>query len=84
MPTNINGTNINLLCNQICTTLVFRVPHLKSSDDYAVNTITYAPFAYTTPTGNELPTLYADDEYGPLVNLPFSFCFYLVVVFMPR
>lgn len=76
LPTNINGTNINLLCNQICTTLVFRVPHLKSSDDYAVNTITYAPFAYTTPTGNELPTLYADDEYGPLVNLPFSFCFY--------
>lgn len=76
VPTNINGTNVNLLCNQVCTTLVFRVPHLKSTDDYAVNTISFQPYAWTTPAGNELTTLYADDEFGPLINLPFPFCFY--------
>lgn len=75
-PTGIQGTTIDLLCNQVCSTLVFPVPHIKSSDDYTLVSVPYNPYPYTTPTGTEDFALYADDEYSFLVNLPFTFCFY--------
>ncbi len=74
--TGLNGTVINLPCGENCVTQPFRVPHLKSSSDYSINTIGYTPFAYTTPTGNEITEVYADDLYSALINMPFSFCFY--------
>ncbi len=76
LPTGINGRVINLSCNQICSTLVFQVPHLKSTEDYTLVSIPYTPFPYTTPTGVEDFALYADDQYSFLITLPFSFCFY--------
>ena len=76
IPTNIGGAVINLACNQICSTLTFRIPHLKSSDDYTLVTAPYTPYPYNTPTGIEDNALYADDEYSFLINLPFTFCFY--------
>lgn len=76
IPTNINGTTINLLCNQVCTTMVFQVPHVKSTADYNLSTVPYNPYPYSTPTGSEDPVLYADDRYSGLINLPFPFCFY--------
>lgn len=76
VPTNINGTNINLLCNQVCTTLVFKVPHLKSTDDYTVSAIPYAAFPYNNASGVELTSTYTDDKFSPVINLPFTFCFY--------
>jgi hypothetical protein len=76
IPTNINGSVINLACNQVCSTLVFQVPHIKSSDDYTLVSVPYAPYPYTTPTGAEDPLLYDDDKYSFLINIPFTFCFY--------
>ncbi|MER3465550.1 MAG: hypothetical protein C4329_15210, partial [Chitinophagaceae bacterium] len=77
VPTNINGTVINLPCGTTCTPMTFQVPHLKSTSDYKIVNIPFTPFLpYTTATGNELTTLYQDDQFGPVVNLPFPVCFY--------
>jgi len=74
--TGLNGTVINLPCNQNCVNVPVRIPHLKSSSTYLVNNINYTPYAYTTPTGNELTSTYIDDKFSELIPLPFSFCFY--------
>lgn len=76
IPTNINGTNINLLCNQVCTTMVFQVPHIKGTDDYVINNIPYTPFSYAAPGGVELTTIYTDDVFSDSKSITFPFCFY--------
>src|SRR5258705_11119743 len=75
--TGLNGTVINLPCNQICVNVPVRIPHLKSTTDYTVNSIAYNPFPYVTATATEAPaTVYADDFYSPKISLTFPFCFY--------
>lgn len=76
IPTAINGTTINLACNQVCQSLPFQVPHMKSTVNYSVVSIPYAPYPYVTAAGSEYFPLYADDQYSNLINLPFEFCFY--------
>ena len=76
LPNNINGSVINIGCTQTCTNLQFRIPHLKSTADYTVNNIPYVPNAYVTAGGLEDLTLYNDDEFSSIINLPFTFCFY--------
>lgn len=76
IPTNINGTVFNFVCNQVCADLNFQIPHLKSTDDYTLVTIPYGPYPYTSPFGVEDNNLYNDDEYSFLINLPFPVCFY--------
>ena len=76
IPTNINGTTINLLCNQTCTTMVFQVPHLKSTDDYTVSSIPYAAYPYFNASGTEITSIYIDDKFSGLINTAFPFCFY--------
>jgi gliding motility-associated-like protein len=73
---DINGANINLLCNQVCSTLVFRMPHLKSTTTYLVNNIPYNPYAYTTATGIEPMEIYTDDTWSNVINMGFNFCYY--------
>lgn len=76
IPTNINGTNINLLCNQTCTTMVFKVPHIKSTEDYVVNSIPYTPYPYQALGGVQLTAIYTDDVFSSTIPIPFPFCFY--------
>ena len=76
LNTGLNGTTFNLACNQVCSTFVFQVPHLKSSDDYVLTTIPFSPLAWTTPGGVIDANLYQDDRYSSLQTLPFNFCFY--------
>lgn len=76
IPTNINGTTINLACNQVCHDLTFQIPHIKSTSDYVLSNIQYNPYAYVTPTGNQDLALYDDDTYSFSIALPFQFCFY--------
>ena len=76
IPTNINGTVINLACNQTCSTLVFRIPHIKGTGDYVLSTIPYNPYPYLSASGGESANIYADDQYGDIVDMPFPFCFY--------
>ena len=76
IPTNINGAVINLACNQVCSTLTFRIPHIKETNEYVVSTIPYTPFPYSVGTSNELTSIYVDDNYSGIQNMPFTFCFY--------
>ncbi|HUR65606.1 MAG TPA: hypothetical protein VMZ03_04580, partial [Chitinophagaceae bacterium] len=75
IPTGIGGT-YNLSCNQVCSTLVFQVPHIKSTDNYTLVSVPYTPYPYVTPTGSEDFTLYNDDQYSNVITLPFTACFY--------
>src|SRR5690606_12670552 len=74
--TGLNGTVINLPCNENCVDVPVRIPHLKSSSDYTVSSIAYDPYTYVTAGGTEDPNLYNDDRYSQIFNLPFPFCFY--------
>ncbi len=73
--TGINDSVINLSCSQSSTALRFRVPHLKSSEDYTVTSIPFRPYDFTTPTGNAL-NLNVDDKFTDVIDLPFPICFY--------
>jgi gliding motility-associated-like protein len=73
--TGINDSVINLACGQNCAALNFKVPHLKTSEDYTVTTIPYKPYAFTTPAGNSLD-LDKDDLFTDVIDLPFPICFY--------
>lgn len=70
------GNDTTISCLQPCLDLKARVPNIKTSDDYQVISIPYAPLPYTTPGGNELTALYADDLFSDSIDLPFTFCFY--------
>ena len=76
IPTNINGTVINQNCSRVCSDLNFQIPHLKSSSDYSVVSVPYKPYPYTDPSGGESRAIYADDQFGDVVTMPFLFCFY--------
>ncbi len=76
VPTNINGTIVNLACGQLCTSFTYQVSDLKNTGDYLLTTIPYAPLPYIVASGSEDPNLYDDDTYSTLINLPFTFCFY--------
>jgi len=73
---SINGTVINFSCGINCRDINLQVPDLRTTSNYLVTTIPYNPYPYTTPLGNELTTLYFDDEFSEVIRLPFSFCFY--------
>jgi gliding motility-associated-like protein len=72
----IANKHITLPCGTTCTTLTVQAPHIKQTDDYILTRPAYVPFAYTTATGTELTSIYTDDLFSALINLPFSFCFY--------
>ncbi|MEP6676977.1 MAG: gliding motility-associated C-terminal domain-containing protein [Ferruginibacter sp.] len=83
VPTGINGSTVNLYCGQTCTDLIFQVPNLKSTEDYAVSSIPYQPFAFSNPFSPALlhpctdgPTTAQDDKFLDTTFLPFAFCFY--------
>src|SRR6218665_1422165 len=73
--TGINDSVINLSCGQSCASLNFKVPHLKTSEDYTVASIPYKPYPFTTITGNSLD-LDKDDVFTAPINLTFPICFY--------
>jgi gliding motility-associated-like protein len=72
----IPNRNIILPCGTSCTSISAQIPHIKQTDDYVVNRPAYVPFAYTTPGGTELTSLYVDDKFSPSISLPFPVCFY--------
>ena len=71
-----NNSVINFSCGVSCGDINLRVPDLRSTSTYSITTIPYNPYPYTTPSGNELTTLYSDDIYSAKLTLPFQFCFY--------
>jgi gliding motility-associated-like protein len=73
---NISPKTYNLACGINCTNFSFKVPQIKTTENYLLGSTSYNPFAYTTPAGMEDFSLYEDDKYSSVVNLPFKFCFY--------
>lgn len=72
----IANRNINLPCGTNCTSFSVQVPHIKQTDDYILSRPAYMPYAYTTGYGTELTSIYTDDRFSELINMPFPFCFY--------
>src|SRR6476620_10275034 len=72
--TGINNSTLTLSCGQTCISVNLQVPHLKSTEDYAVNSIPYTAFPSTS--GTEVTSIYIDDKYSPLLTMGFPFCFY--------
>jgi gliding motility-associated-like protein len=78
LSTGVNGTVVNLPCGVNCAPMSFKVPHLKSTEDYNVVSIPYNPFPYTTSApGLVYPgCTNQDDKFFDTTFLPFAFCFY--------
>ncbi|MGG9964511.1 gliding motility-associated C-terminal domain-containing protein [Ferruginibacter sp. SUN106] len=74
---NVNaGKDTTIQCNQSCLNLKAKIPSIRTSENYQVVPIDYTPYAFTSPAGNELNTLYLDDIFSTTIDLPFTFCFY--------
>jgi hypothetical protein len=69
-------SNQFLPCGSNCGDVKVTKPLNKSTENYVVQSIPYAPFPYTNSDGNELPVLYADDRYSASIDMPFDFCFF--------
>lgn len=72
----IANRNITLPCGTSCTSISAQVPHIKETMGYVITNPGYVPFAYTTPTGTEVPQIYVDDTWSPVISPGFPFCFY--------
>lgn len=61
------------LVNGNCVTLSANYPSFKQTDNYAVSSIRYTPYAVVSPTviRGDL-----DDSFSEKIVLPFKFCFY--------
>jgi gliding motility-associated-like protein len=72
--TGVNGTTINIPCSETCTPINLKVRDLKSSSEYNIESIPYAPFPFTAVT--EASELYIDDRFSQAFSNSFAFCFY--------
>jgi gliding motility-associated-like protein len=76
IPLNITPNTYNLPCGINCTNISLKVPDIRQTTDYVIKNIPYTPYAYTTPTGNEVGSIYIDDQYSAALPSPFPICFY--------
>ncbi|MBM3915552.1 MAG: T9SS type B sorting domain-containing protein [Sphingomonadales bacterium] len=72
----IPNRTILLPCGTTCTPVSVRVPHIKQTNTYVMTTPAYQPFAYVTPTGTVVSSIYVDDTWSQPITLPFPFCYY--------
>ena len=63
-------------CSQNCTSIQVRLPDIKTTTTYKVIQDQYQPYPYQCPSDVELHSLYIDDKYSDIIDMPFSFCFY--------
>lgn len=70
------GPDQALPCSQNCTNLT-AVPFVAgATTSYAVSSIPHAPpIAYNAPGGTAV-SVGTDDVWSPIINLPFTFCYY--------
>jgi gliding motility-associated-like protein len=72
----IANRNITLPCGTSCTSINAKIPHIKQTTGYVITNPAYVPFAYTTPNGTVVSSIYVDDTWSQAISLPFPFCFY--------
>lgn len=70
------GNDTTISCLQACLDLHAKLPDVRSTDDYQVAPIPYAPYPFTNPGGIPVDPSYIDDKFSPTITLPFTFCFY--------
>ncbi|MEI6123548.1 MAG: gliding motility-associated C-terminal domain-containing protein [Bacteroidota bacterium] len=68
------GPNQTITCNTNCTDLTATVLETGATNTYSVSSIPYAP-PYPYNSGTAL-LVHVDDTWGPVITLPFNFCFY--------
>ena len=69
------GNAVSLPCGVTCATLTARAFQAGATTTYAVSQIAYnPPFAFNT--GTPIPVAGGDDYWSPLINLPFTFCYF--------
>ncbi len=70
------GTDVTLTCADPCVNLTAAPFHSGATDTYTVNSIPHTPpIAYNEPGGTPV-SVNTDDVWSPIINLPFTFCFY--------
>lgn len=67
------GANKTLPCGTTCTNLTATYFNTGNTDSYGVSSIPYTPFSYTAGTSI---LVNQDDIWSPVINLPFTFCFF--------
>lgn len=72
----IANRTITLPCGTSCTSISAQVPHIKQTNSYVITNPAYVPFAYTTPGGTVVSSIYIDDTWSPIINPGFNFCYY--------
>lgn len=73
-PAPTFSTGDTTICAPTTLTLTANVFHVGYTDTYTVSSIPYAP-PYPFTSGVAIP-LSIDDAFGPVVTLPFQFCFF--------
>lgn len=74
--TGINGTHFDIPCQETCTEVNLKIPDLRSTSDYTILNIPYAPMPFTSAGATEVTSIYTDDKFSELFNTSFPFCFY--------
>ena len=70
------GPNQTLTCNQACATINATAFQAGSTTNYSVSQIPHTPpIAYNEPGWTAI-SVGTDDVWSPIINLPFTFCYY--------
>ena len=70
------GPNQTLTCSEGCATITATPFQAGATTSYAVAPIPHQPpIAYDEPGGNPI-SVGTDDVWSPIIDLPFTFCFY--------
>jgi gliding motility-associated-like protein len=70
------GPNQTLTCNEACATITASAFQAGSTSNYAVSSIPHTPpIPYNEPGGTAI-SVGTDDVWSPIINLPFTFCYY--------
>jgi hypothetical protein len=67
------GPDITIPCGDSCTTITANYLQTYQTTSYVVSQIPYNPDPYNVGT---LVTTPIDDRWSPIINLPFTFCFF--------
>lgn len=67
------GPDKTIPCGSNCTSLTANYFETGNTNSYTVSQIPYAPLSYTA--GTDI-LVNIDDQWSPVVNLPFTFCFF--------
>ncbi|HTO37212.1 MAG TPA: gliding motility-associated C-terminal domain-containing protein [Brumimicrobium sp.] len=70
------GPDVTLDCTETCTTLTAFPFETGATTSYTVASIPYAPPIPFNQPGGTAVSVGTDDVWSPVINLPFSFCFY--------